>query len=159
MSFALPPEAMDWAAKARAFVDAELIPHELYAELHEGRLPDGVAERHERLAIGLGFSRMDAPRGHGGLELPVLTQTAIVEQLGRVTNALSWCYPEAQAWMFAAFSADQIERHAKAMMEGIWLDLMTMQSPISREEGLRTVLASLGAFFPKHFTPDGEVIA
>jgi alkylation response protein AidB-like acyl-CoA dehydrogenase len=77
-----------------------------------------VAERHERLAIGLGFSRMDAPRGHGGLELPVLTQTAIVEQLGRVTNALSWCYPEAQAWMFVAFSADQIERHAKAMMRG-----------------------------------------
>ena len=118
MSFSLPDEAKAWAAKARAFVDAELIPHEVYAEMHEGRLPDGVAERHGRLAVELGFSRMDAPRAHGGLDLPALTQVAIVEQLGRVTNALSWCYPEAQAWMFEAFSPAQIERHARAMMRG-----------------------------------------
>ncbi len=41
----------------------------------------------------------------------------MAEQLGRVTNGLSWCYPEAQSWMFEA-SPEQIEHHAKAMMRG-----------------------------------------
>jgi AcrR family transcriptional regulator len=57
------------------------------------------------------------------------------------------------------YDPSRIARGLEAMMEGIWLDLMTMQSPISREEGLKTVLASLGAFFPKHFSPEGEVLA
>jgi TetR/AcrR family transcriptional repressor of bet genes len=57
------------------------------------------------------------------------------------------------------YDPHRIARGLEAMMEGIWLDLMTMQSPISREEGLKTVLASLGAFFPKHFSPEGEVLA
>ena len=47
----------------------------------------------------------DVPKSHGGLELPVLTQVVIVEQLGRVTNALGWCYAEAQSWMFEAFNS------------------------------------------------------
>ncbi len=118
MSFALDREAAEWAAKARAFADNELMPCELEAEMNGGQLPAGVAERHERLAVEMGLARQDAPRAHGGLELPVLTQVAIAEQLGRVTNGLSWCYPEAQSWMFEAFSPEQIEHHAKAMMRG-----------------------------------------
>jgi len=118
MSFQLDPEAAEWAAKARAFVDSELMPYELEAEMNGGRLPDGVAERHERLAVDMGLARQDAPKAHGGLELPVLTQVAMAEQLGRVTNGLSWCYPEAQSWMFEAFSPQQIEHHARAMMAG-----------------------------------------
>ncbi len=118
MSFTLDKEATEWAAKARAFADTELMPYELEAEMNGGRLPTGVGERHERLAVEMGLPRMDAPRTHGGLELPVLAQVAVAEQLGRVTNGLSWCYPEAQSWMFEAFSPDQIERHAKAMMQG-----------------------------------------
>ena len=53
------------------------------------------------------------------------------------------------------YDAGRIARGLEAMMEGIWLDMMTMQSPITREEGLKTVLASLAAFFPRHFTPEG----
>jgi AcrR family transcriptional regulator len=53
------------------------------------------------------------------------------------------------------YDAARIARGLEAMMEGIWLDMMTMQSPITREEGLKTVLASLAAFFPRHFTPEG----
>jgi acyl-CoA dehydrogenase len=114
----LPAEAADWARRVRAFVDGELVPHEEHAELNDGRLPDGVAERHERRALELGLSRLDVPRRYGGLGLPTLTQVAIAEQLGRVTNALSWCFPEAQAWMFEAFNADQIDRYALPMTRG-----------------------------------------
>ncbi len=118
MSFTLDPEARAWAAKARAFADEELMPCEVEAEMNAGRLPPGVAERHERLAVKMGLPRLDAPKSHGGLGLPMLTQVAVYEQLGRVTNALCWCCPEAQGWMFEAFSADQIERYAKPMMTG-----------------------------------------
>jgi alkylation response protein AidB-like acyl-CoA dehydrogenase len=116
--YTLPADAIDWALRVRAFVERELVPHEEYAELNEGRLPDGVVERHERLALELGLSRIDVPRRFGGLALPMLTQLAIAEELGRVTNALSWCFPEAQSWMFEAFDAAQIDRYALPMTRG-----------------------------------------
>ena len=35
----------------------------------------------------------------GGLGLSMFEQMIIWEQLGRVTNALCWCFSEAQDWM------------------------------------------------------------
>ena len=35
-----------------------------------------------------------------------------------MTNALGWCYPEAQGWMFEAFDDDQIDRYVLPMMRG-----------------------------------------
>ncbi len=118
MTFALPPSALEWRAKIRRFVDEELIPHEVTAEMNGGELAPELVRRHEQLAIGLGLSRMDAPRRHGGLALPLLDQAAVAEQVGRVTNALGWCYPEAQSWMFEACGAGQIERFILPMMRG-----------------------------------------
>ena len=118
MSFALSDEQQAWRAKARQFVDIELQPFELEAELNEGRIPAEAQARHEGMAIGLGFSRMDVPLGHGGLALPVLTQAVIVEQMGRVTNALGWCYGEAQGWMFSACTKDQIARFILPLITG-----------------------------------------
>jgi alkylation response protein AidB-like acyl-CoA dehydrogenase len=118
LAFAPTADAIAWRDAVRRFVDTELVPWEVEAEMHEGRLPEGIAERHERLAVELGLSRLDAPKAHGGLGLPVLTQVLVAEQLGRVTNALSWCYPEAQGWMFEAMNADQIARYVQPMMRG-----------------------------------------
>ena len=73
----------------------ELIPWEVEAELHEGRLPPEVEKRHKKLAIELGFSAMDVPKAHGGREARIVDQVAVWEQLGRVTNALCWCFSEA----------------------------------------------------------------
>lgn len=118
MSFALPPEAAAWAAKARAFVDSELIPLEVEAEMNEGRIPPAARRAHQEAAIAMGLTLMDVPRARGGLALPVLTQAAIVEQFGRVTNALGWCYGEAQSWMFEACSEDQIARYVLPLTRG-----------------------------------------
>ncbi len=38
----------------------------------------------------------------------MIEQVATREQLGRVTNALSWCFSEPQKWMFEACSEEQI---------------------------------------------------
>jgi AcrR family transcriptional regulator len=56
------------------------------------------------------------------------------------------------------YDAARIARGVEAMMEGIWLDMMTMQSPITREEGMKTVFACLAAFFPRHFTAAGAKV-
>jgi alkylation response protein AidB-like acyl-CoA dehydrogenase len=118
MSFSLPSEALAICDKVRAFVEAELRPLEIEAEMNEGRIDPALRRRHEAWAIANGLTLMDVPEEFGGKPLPVLTQTAIVEQFGRVTNALGWCYGEAQRWMFEACSRDQIERYILPLTRG-----------------------------------------
>ena len=47
---------------------------------------------------------MDVPAAHGGRDARVIDQVAAWEQLGRVTNALCWCFSEPHRWMFEACS-------------------------------------------------------
>ena len=118
MSFELPRDARDWQARVRAFVDRELIPWEVEAELNGGEIPVEARDRHRATARDMGLSGMDAPRDRGGLGLSNVTQVAIYEQLGRVTNALGWCFSEAHRWMFEACNEDQIERYVLPILRG-----------------------------------------
>jgi acyl-CoA dehydrogenase len=118
MDIALDATARDWRDRAFRFATDELIPREVEAELNEGRLPPEVEKRHKKLAVGLGFSAMDVPKSHGGLELRIVDQVAVWEQLGRVTNALCWCFSEAQSWMFEACTPDQLRRYILPLMSG-----------------------------------------
>ena len=118
MAYPLSDEALQWQRKARAFADEVLMPHEETAEFNDGELPPAVYLHHQQAAIELGLPLMDAPLDYGGLALPMLTQTVVWEQLGRVTNALCWCMSEVHAWMFEACNADQIERYILPMMRG-----------------------------------------
>jgi transcriptional repressor BetI len=49
----------------------------------------------------------------------------------------------------------RIARAVDALLEGLWLDLITAYSPVSREEAVKTVYTCLSAFFPAHFSPAG----
>jgi alkylation response protein AidB-like acyl-CoA dehydrogenase len=118
MRITLDDEALAWRDRAAKFAREELIPYEVEAELHEGKLPPDVKSRHKRLAIELGFSAMDVPAARGGREARVIDQVVIWEQLGRVTNALCWCFSEAQRWMFEACSEEQLERFILPLMAG-----------------------------------------
>jgi alkylation response protein AidB-like acyl-CoA dehydrogenase len=111
MDIALDATASGWRDRAFRFASEELIPHEVEAELNGGRLPVEVEKRHRKLAVELGFSAMDVPKSHGGLELRIVDQVAVWEQLGRVTNALCWCFSEAQSWMFEACTEEQLRRY------------------------------------------------
>jgi alkylation response protein AidB-like acyl-CoA dehydrogenase len=118
MAYPLSPATLQWQRTAREYAERELIPHEEYAEQHEGKLPAGVAALHKARGIALGFSRMDAPVAQGGLGLSMLDQAIVWEQLGRVTNALCWSTSEAHSWMFEACSPEQIARYIRPLMEG-----------------------------------------
>jgi|TARA_B100000678_G_scaffold81168_2_gene67524 alkylation response protein AidB-like acyl-CoA dehydrogenase len=114
----LSKEAQNWQEKARDYADNYLQPHEVEAELNKGVLPKEITQRNKARAIELGFTTIDVPKDYGGLELSKTEQVTIWEQLGRVTNALSWCFPEAQSWMFKACSKEQIEKYILPMMRG-----------------------------------------
>jgi alkylation response protein AidB-like acyl-CoA dehydrogenase len=118
MHIPLDAEAAAWRDRAAKFATEELIPWEVHAELHEGTLPAEVKARHKRLAIELGFSAMDVPVAHGGRAARIVDQVAVWEQLGRVTNALCWCFSEAQRWMFEACSPGQLERFVLPLVSG-----------------------------------------
>lgn len=118
MKTKLDKVSLEWQAKTRVFVDSELIPTEIEAEMNQGKLPEEVSKRQKKLAIELGFSRMDAPLAYGGLALRNIDQVIVWEQLGRVTNALCWCFSEPHQWMFDACNQDQLKQYVLPLMDG-----------------------------------------
>ena len=118
MNIYLSDGAKRWQATAREYADEYLLPHEVEAELNGGVLPPETHARNKAQAIELGFTLIDVPESHGGLALSMEEQVAVWEQLGRVTNALSWCFPEAQRWMFEACTDEQIEEWILPMTRG-----------------------------------------
>ena len=122
MEINLNKNTKKWQKVAREYADNFLQPHEVQAELNHGELPQEITKRNKERAVSLGFTAIDVPKKYGGLELSMVEQVAIWEQLGRVTNALSWCFPEAQSWMFQACSERQIEEYILPMVHGLRKD-------------------------------------
>jgi len=131
-------DAQSWQRIAREYADDYLQPHEVEAELNEGVLASEITKRNKQRAIDLGFTAIDVPKSHGGLELAMESQVALWEQLGRVTNALSWCFSEPQSWMFEACSDAQIDKYVLPMMRGEMKDCyaITESGPGSDIAGL-----------------------
>ena len=146
MKIELTDNALAWQAIAREYADEFLQPHEVEAELNNGELPAEITARNKKRAIELGFSAIDVPKEYGGLELSMEEQVAIWEQLGRVTNALSWCFSEPQTWMFDACSEEQIERYILPMMRGELKDCyaITESGPGSDVAGLEATAVKDG---------------
>ena len=106
----LPAEDLDIQERARRFVDDELIPWEVHAEEHDGRIPDDARDRHHRMAIDLGLFAMNMPKELGGGGFTMLQQVLVSEQIGRVTNGLGWCVHTPPAWAPEVCTDEQIER-------------------------------------------------
>lgn len=147
MKIELSDSALKWQAIAREYADEYLQPHEVEAELNDGVLPAEITKRNKARAIELGFSAIDVPKAYGGLELSLEEQVAIWEQLGRTTNALSWCFSEPQTWMFDACSEEQIEKYILPMMRGEKKDCyaITESGPGSDVSGLEATAAKDGS--------------
>jgi alkylation response protein AidB-like acyl-CoA dehydrogenase len=97
-------------ARARGFVDRDLIPWEQHAEEHAGAIPDDVRRAHHDTAIELGLYAMNMPKELGGTGMTMLQQVLVSEQIGRVTNALGWCVHTPPAWAPDVVSDLQMER-------------------------------------------------
>ena len=55
-----------------------------------------------------------------------------------------------------AFDPRDLTAAIYAMQEGMWIRLMLSGRDYSRQKALAVVRQALGAFFPKHFTPEGD---
>ena len=116
MSYPLPPEARALQAAIRKYVDEELIPWEVHAEMNAGEVPPEVLERQKLAARQIGLASMDAPKELGGGGASMLLQAVAQEQTGRVTNALGWRFSNVQKWMVNACSPYQIETWVKPLI-------------------------------------------
>src|ERR687887_1757525 len=105
-------------ARARAFVDQELIPHEVEAELNGGELPDDVVRHHQKLVRELGLAAINIPKQLGGAGLTVFQQALVQEQIGRVTNGLGWVVHTPAAWLVGVATDHQIRTWIEPTVRG-----------------------------------------
>jgi alkylation response protein AidB-like acyl-CoA dehydrogenase len=96
--------------RARRFVDEELIPHEVEAEMNGGRIAEELRRRHHDLAVELGLYAMNMPKELGGQGMTMFQQVLVSEQIGRVTNGLGWCVHTPPAWAPSVVTPEQLER-------------------------------------------------
>jgi len=118
MAYPMSDEDRAIQDKARRFVDDELIPLEVEAEMHGGEIPDEVEERQKKLLHELGLSSINMPKDLGGDGLTMFQQVLVSEQIGRVTNALGWVLSTGPLWAVEVFDDDQIERYLKPIVRG-----------------------------------------
>jgi alkylation response protein AidB-like acyl-CoA dehydrogenase len=103
--------------RARRFVEEELIPREVAAELAGGRLPAEEVQAVRAAALAAGLTGGLHAVEHGGQGWSHETWALVEEQLGRTTNGISWHMPNAYN-VWSAGSEAQIERWLRPMLRG-----------------------------------------
>jgi len=116
MDFELTPALKSLQARARRFVEEELIPRELQVEEH-GALPSETQRRIQKRAIAERLWPMNVPKEMGGLGSTVLEQVIAQEQAGRATNDL-WGYVGGPYNALLRCDADQRRRYLDPAVRG-----------------------------------------
>jgi alkylation response protein AidB-like acyl-CoA dehydrogenase len=117
MSYPMSEEDREIQSKARSFVN-ELVPHEVYAEEHDGQFPPGALERAEQRVRDLGFEAINMPKELGGGGFTTFQQFLVQEQVGRVTNALGWVIHTPAAWLPKVATDGQMDRWVMPTIRG-----------------------------------------
>lgn len=118
MTYPMSAEDREIQEKTRHFVDEDLIPHEVEAEMNAGELPAELKEKHHKKAVDLGLYAMNIPKDLGGAGLSMFQQALVSEQIGRVTNALGWCVHTPAAWLPKVASKHQLDTWMIPTIEG-----------------------------------------
>jgi len=90
ISFEFTPRQKELSQRARAFADEVLLPLEQITDEH-GELPMELRAGVRQKVRDWGFAGINHSAENGGMGIPMLEQTVIEEQLGRVTNGLWSC--------------------------------------------------------------------
>jgi len=160
----LAPEAADELVveRARRFVDEELIPREVAAELAGGRLAQAEVEAIKAATIAAGLNGGLHAVEHGGQGWSHVTWALVEEQLGRSTNGVSWHMPSAyNVWSRA--SPEQIDRWLRPILRGEAQDAyaVTEEDAGSDPSGIATTAEPAGDGWrirgDKWFVTSGDV--
>ncbi len=154
MSYPLPPRARSLQAKVRRFVDQELIPFELEAEMNDGDIGAERRARQTRIAKALGIYAMNLPKRLGGGGLSTLEQVVVSEQLGRVTNALGWVVAQPARFLAEVATPYQMKTWVRPAIRGARGECyaITEEGAGSDVEAIQTSARRVG----DHYVINGE---
>jgi alkylation response protein AidB-like acyl-CoA dehydrogenase len=127
MHFDLNDELKELQAKARRFVERELIPHEMEVDETE-TLPIEVREHLKKCAVEEGLWPMNVPKELGGLGSSVLAQCIVQEQAGRATNGL-WSFVGGPYNALMKCNEEQRAKYLEPALEGDWTAAYAVSEP------------------------------
>ena len=116
MSYDLPEGARAWQTRLREFVDRELIPLEVEAEMNEGKLPSEVRAKHFAATKAMGLFMPSIAKEDGGAGLSMIDVAVIQEQIGRATNGLGFCYHDLSPFLVRTATPYQMERYVRDLL-------------------------------------------
>ncbi|WP_128515361.1 acyl-CoA dehydrogenase family protein [Tabrizicola thermarum] len=128
MDFGLTEEQRMIVETTRAFVEAELYPHEQQVE-RTGVLPLELIREIQAKAIAAGLYAANMPVEVGGAGLDTLSWLLYEKELGRANYALHWTCVARPSNILLAGNADQRERYLMPCIRGETWDCLAMTEP------------------------------
>lgn len=161
MNFALTEEQQMIVDSTRAFVEAELYPHE--AEVEEtGILRPELAQSIKQKAIQAGLYAANIPEEFGGIGLDTPTWLLYEKELGRANYALHWTGVARPSNILCAGTAEQQEKYLQPCLRGEKSDCLAMTEPDAGSDlrGMRASAVQQGDDWvlngTKHFISHAE---
>jgi butyryl-CoA dehydrogenase len=128
MDFGLTEEQRMIVETTRAFVEAELYPHEQMVE-RTGHLPLELIREIQAKAIAAGLYAANMPVEVGGAGLDTLSWLLYEKELGRANYALHWTCVARPSNILLAGNAEQRERYLAPCIRGETWDCLAMTEP------------------------------
>ncbi len=128
MDFGLSDEQRMIVETTRAFVEAELYPHEAMVE-RTGVLPLDLIREIQAKAMAAGLYAANMPVELGGAGLDTLSWLLYEKELGRANYALHWACVARPSNILLAGNADQRERYLMPCIRGETWDCLAMTEP------------------------------
>jgi butyryl-CoA dehydrogenase len=128
MDFGLSEEQRMIVETTRAFVEAELYPHEAEVE-RSGVLPVELIREIQAKAMAAGLYAANMPVEVGGAGLDTLSWLLYEKELGRANYALHWTCVARPSNILLAGNAEQRERYLMPCIRGETWDCLAMTEP------------------------------
>ena len=128
MQFGLTDEHRMIVETTRAFVEAELYPHEAAVE-RTGHLPMEVIRELQAKAMAAGLYAANMPEEVGGAGLDTLSWLLYERELGRANYALHWTCVARPSNILLAGTPDQREKYLMPCIRGETWDCLAMTEP------------------------------
>ena len=128
MDFGLSDEQRMIVETTRAFVEAELYPHEAMVE-RTGHLPLELIREVQKKAMAAGLYAANMPAELGGAGLDTLSWLLYEKELGRANYALHWTCVARPSNILLAGNAEQREQYLMPCIRGETWDCLAMTEP------------------------------
>lgn len=162
MDFALTDEQRMIVETTRAFVEAELLPHEAAVE-RTGHLPMDLVAEVQKKAMAAGLYAANMPEEVGGAGLDTLTWLLYERELGRANYALHWTCVARPSNILLAGTPEQRERYLIPCIRGETWDCLAMTEPDAGSDlrGMRATARRVGGDWvldgTKHFISHADI--